>query len=302
MALIIDGEAGAAPMGAGDLVKDTDTANFVRDVIEESVNVPVIVDFWAPWCGPCKTLGPLLEKCVAQAGGLVRMVKVNVDENQDLAMQMRVQSVPAVYAFKDGKPVDAFVGAQPESQIRAFIDRLTGGAATPGEMLMEEAQAAFDAGDYATAGAIYAQILTQMPEDTDAIAGAIRTAVAAGDVKGARQAVNSLPDAMKLDAAVQAAISSLELAEQGGGDIDAAKAKVDADPDDHQARLDLAQGLYAMGRAEEAVEELLEQIKRDRAWNDEAGRVQLVKIFDALGHSHPLTMSARRRLSSLLFS
>ena len=290
--------------GNGDLIKESDTANFTADVIEASMKVPVIVDFWAPWCNPCKQLTPMLEKLVRQAGGLVRLVKVNVDENQPLAAQVRVQSIPTVYAFKNGQPVDGFVGAQPESQIRALIAKLTAGEKTPAEVALEQADAALEAGDAEGANAVYQEILARDPAHPGATAGMIRAAVALGQTAEARALADALPDAVKKDSAVAAALSALELAEQSddAGDADEFRRKLEADENDHQARFDLAVSLFGAGDNEQALEELLELFKRDRAWNDEAARKQMVKMFDALGASHPLTVEGRQRLSAMLFS
>lgn len=308
MAFILDSTtpppAAGAAGGNGDLVKDGSTATFMADVIEGSMQVPVIVDFWAPWCGPCKTLGPALEKAVRLAGGLVRLVKINVDENQDLAAQMNVRSVPSVFGFRQGRPVDGFAGAVPDSQIKSFIERLTGGAKPPLEEALEMAREALDAGDPAGASQVFAQILAHDPAHPGAVAGMIRCLVATGDLKEAREAVGRLPAELVANSEVAAAVSALDLAEQAGGtgDVETFKKRLDANPNDHQARLDLAMALYAGGRAEAAIEELLELIRRDRAWNEDAGRKQLVKLFDALGPTHPLTAAGRRRLSSILFS
>jgi putative thioredoxin len=267
--------------------------------------VPVIVDFWAPWCGPCKQLGPLIEKLVRQAGGLVRLVKINVDENQDLAQQMRIQSIPAVYAFKNGQPVDGFVGAQPEGQIRSFIDRLLAGAKPPLDQALEAAQAALDGGDHGGAQALYSEILAQEPDHAPAVAGLLRSIMAGGDMAQARELAAALADEVKADGAVAAALTALELAEQGGAaapDTQALKDRLAADENDHQTRLDLAIALYGADEVEAAIDALLDLVARAADWNEEAGRKQLIKIFDALGPTHPQTVAGRRRLSSILFS
>ena len=311
MAFIIDPEGagkttdGGGAAAAGAAIKDGDTESFVTDVIEASSKVPVIVDFWAPWCGPCKQLGPLIEKLVRQAGGLVRLVKINVDENQQLAAQMRVQSIPAVYAFKDGRPIDAFVGAQPESQIRGFIDRLLGDAQPPLEQALERAAESLDHGDHESAAAIYAEVLANEPGHAAATAGMLRCAMAKGDIARARQMAADIPSEIRTDPDVAAAISAIELAEQGSAsaaNMAALKSRLAVDRNDHQARFDLAMAHYGAGATEAAVEELLELVRGAQAWNDDAARKQLVKIFGVLGGSHPLTVSGRRRLSSILFS
>jgi len=299
------GDTPAAPGPTpGDVIKDSDTPGFKRDVIDESMNQPVIVDFWAPWCGPCKQLGPALEKLVRQAGGLVKMVKINVDENQELAAQMRIQSIPAVYAFNQGQPVDGFMGALPESQLKTFIDRLLGGAKPPLEAALEDAQAALDSGDTETARAIFDEIQTNDPGNPTAIGGLIRAALAAGDREGAQSMIDGLPDELKAKPEIAQAVSAVEVAglADGAADLDDMTSRIDADPNDHQARLDLAKALCGMGRNQEGVEHLLELIRRDRNWNDEAGRKQLLTVFEALGPSDPVTQDGRRQLSSILFS
>jgi putative thioredoxin len=304
---IIGGDAGGAP--AADLIKDSSTAEFARDVIEASVGAPVIVDFWAPWCGPCKQLTPALEKVVTAARGAVRLVKINVDENQELAAQMRVQSIPTVYAFHQGRPVDAFQGALPESQIKSFVDRLTGTAGTdqgasPIEQALEEAEAALEAGQAGAASALFGQVLQHEPQNARANAGTIRCLLASGDQAGAKRAFDSLSDELRKDPALTPVAAALELAEAGAsaGEIPELTEKLARDEDDHQARFDLAMALYAANRPEQAADELLEIIRRDRGWDDEGARKQLVKFFEAWGPKDPLTLQARRRLSSLLFS
>jgi putative thioredoxin len=304
MALIIDPQGTAAPPAGGDVVIDSDTEHFAVDVIDGSIDRPVIVDFWAPWCGPCKQLTPMLEKLVRQAGGLVRLVKINVDENQALATQLRIQSIPTVYAFSGGRPVDAFTGAQTESSLRAFIGRLTAGATPPLAQALDMAQAALDGGDAKSAAAVFTQILGEDPRNAKAIAGLIRSRLALGDVAGARSVVSGLTPDLTEQVDIKAARTAVELAERGGatGDIGKLTARVNADASDHAARFDLAEALFAAGQAEAAINALLDIIRRDRTWNEDAARVQLLKFFDALGPTHPLTTASRRRLSSILFS
>lgn len=293
---------GGAP--SGDLVKETDTDRFMQDVIEASAHTPVIVDFWAPWCGPCKQLGPMLEKLVTEAGGTVRMVKINVDENQQLAAQMRIQSIPAVYAFKDGQPVDGFMGAVPESQLKAFIEKLTDGNKGALDQLLDDADAQFEAGEALEALALYGEAQQQSPENERAVSGMIRAATAAGEVDTARDMIEGLPEAWKMKSLIAAAISAFELNEEteDAGDTAELQRLVDANPKDLQARFDLALALYGAKRNEQAIDELLEIIRQNKAWNDEAAREQLLKVFDALGPTHELTVNGRRRLSSILFS
>ncbi len=300
------GNGGAPPAG---LIKDSDTAGFAQDVIEASMTTPVIVDFWAPWCGPCKQLTPALEKTVQAARGAVRLVKVNIDENQELAAQMRIQSVPAVYAFVKGQPVDGFVGAQSESQVKAFVDRLASQAGaelgpSPVDQALEQAQAALESGQPAAASALFGQVLQHEPDNETALAGLIRCHLDAGDVAAARQMFDSLPEDKTAAAAFASIKAALELAEQSAetGEIPEIEARVAAQPNDHQARFDLAMALHAAGEREAAVEALIEIIGRDRNWNEAAARHQLLKFFEAWGPKDELTQSARRRLSSLLFS
>ncbi|MCH8095970.1 MAG: thioredoxin [Proteobacteria bacterium] len=304
--IIGDGaQPGPGPDSAG-LIKDSSTADFAADVIEASNEVPVIVDFWAPWCGPCKQLGPALEKVVREAGGAVRLVKINIDENQDLAQQMRIQSIPAVYAFKDGQPADGFTGALPESDLKRFIAKLTATPAqeSPVAQALERAEAALQANDFATASALFSAILSNDAANIEAIAGLAACYMAAKDPAKARALLDQVADEHADHPKIAAIRSALELAEESAkaGGTEEHAAKVAADPGDHQARFDLAMARLAGGERQGAVNELMEIIRRDREWNDDAARKQLLKMFEAFGHSDPVTVDARRQLSSILFS
>jgi len=308
MDILLKGSASGAPAGSGDWIKDGSIDSFVEDVIEASAKVPVIVDFWAPWCGPCKTLGPMLERLVKEAKGAVRLVKIDVDKNQELAAQMRVQSIPAVYGFVGGRPADGFAGALPESQLKAFIQRLTGGAAGQGPTVAEllaEAQTQLNEGQTELALQIYQQILSEDDRNGPSLAGMIRCLIKLGHADGARQMVDSLPPDLLAQSDVAAATKALELAEKSAvssGATAALRQKVEANPNDHQARFDLSAALVAEGANEEALDELLELYRRDRAWNEGAAKAQLLTLFEVFGHADPLTVAARKRLSSLMFA
>ncbi len=296
----------AAP--AGDLIKDSSEAAFAQDVIEVSQEVPVIVDFWAPWCEPCKQLGPLLEKVVTEANGAVKMVKIDIDQNQNLAQQLRIQSIPAVYAFYQGKPVDAFQGAQPESQIREFVTKLTQTAGTeeksPVDEALEQAEALIESGQFEQAGAVYSQVVQHAPDNITAKAGLARCCIETGNTAGAQELIDTLSDDERMDTAFTSVISSLDLAEKAAeaGDLGPLQVAVEANPKDHEARYNLALALYAGGQAEAAIDALIEIIRQNRGWNDDAARLELLKLFEAIGPTDPLTMDGRKKLSSILFS
>ncbi len=294
--------------GAPGAILDATTQTFVADVVEASMELPIIVDFWAPWCEPCKTLGPLLEKVGNSAQGKVKLVKVDIDQNQEIAMQMRIQSIPAVFAFKNGQPVDGFVGAQSESQIKSFVERLTGPIGpTPVEQALEQAQTALDAEDFNSAANIYSQVLKHAPDEATAVAGMARSLLGLGDAEGAREVLDAVDDKLAKHAEIEGARAALELTERSEDTADAADAsellvRLEADANDHQARYDLAMAYYAQARNEEAIDELVEIVRRERAWNEEAAREMLLQIFDALGPTHEIAISGRRKLSSVLFS
>lgn len=289
---------------ADGLIKDTTTAAFRQDVVAESMKQPVLVDFWAPWCGPCKQLTPIIEKAVKAAGGKVKLVKMNIDEHPQIAGQLGVQSIPAVFAFDRGQPVDGFMGAQPEAKIKDFIERLVGpGSAAADDLLAEAAERAGE-GDAAGAAELYAAVLAEDPENVAAIAALAKLHVELGDLDGARRFIAMAPAAKANDPAIAGARAAIEVAEQSAslGDLAAFETKLAADPDDHQARFDLALGLGGKNKRSEAADQLLAIIRKDRAWNDDAARKQLVQFFEAWGPTDPATVAGRRRLSSVLFS
>ena len=290
------------------LIKDSSDTEFVADVIEASKEIPIIVDFWAPWCGPCKQLGPTLEKVVSEAAGAVKLVKIDIDQNPQIAQQLRVQSIPAVYAFYQGRPVDGFQGALPESQLKEFVKKLTDAAGStqtsPIDEALEQAKVLIEAGDNAQAEALLEQILQHAPDNAEAKISLARLALDSGQLERAQNLINELDDEAKKSPEAASLISALALAERAGeaGDLAALKAKVDNNLADHQARLELAVALFGHGQKEEAVNELLESIRQDRKWNEEAARKQLLEFFEAMGPVDDLTIAGRRKLSSILFS
>ncbi len=287
-------------------IKDGTEATFMADVVEASMEVPVIVDFWAPWCGPCKTLGPALEKAVTEAKGKVRLVKVDVDQNQRIAAQMRVQSIPAVFAFVGGQPVDGFMGAQGPAQIKAFVDRLV--EMSGGNAGLEEAITAAEEmlaeGAAADAAQTFAAILQEEEGNVAALSGLARSYLALGDTERARGVLELAPKDKAGDPAIASARAQIELAEAsaGAGETGALLAAVEANPNDHQARYDLAMAQIGQGAPEAAIETLLELFRRDREWNDAAARTQLFKLFDSLGPKSEAAQKGRRRLSSMIFA
>ncbi len=307
MALLsrLRGSTEAPPATGGDVVKDGNTQSFMADVIEASRQVPVIVDFWAPWCGPCKQLGPVLERVVKAAGGKVRLVKVNIDENPALAQQLRIQSIPMVYAFQQGQPVDGFAGALPESQIKAFVERLIGPVGpAPVEVALEDAKAAAAAGDMDLAQELLEQVIQAEPTNPEALGGLARCYIAAGRLPQAQSLLEQVPIEHRNHVEVDGARAALALAEEAGTLPDPAglNQRLSANANDHAARLDLATALFLRGQVEPAMEHLLTIIRRDREWQDQAARKQLVRFFEALGPKHPLTVSGRRQLSAVLFA
>jgi putative thioredoxin len=289
-----------------DLVKDTTTALFTKDVLDASREVPVLVDFWAPWCGPCRQLTPVLEKAVKAAKGKVRLVKMNIDEHPAVAGQLGVQSIPAVFAFRDGRPVDGFMGALPEGQVKAFIDRLLVGEGPGADVaqMLQVAGEALDKNDLQTAVEIYAAILTEDKENVDALAGLAKCYLKTGDLERAENTLALAPPAKQSHAAIAGVRAMLDLAKKtpASGEVGKLEAAIAADPNDHQARFDLALALNAQDNKEQAVEQLLTLMRRSRTWNDDGARKQLVQFFEAWGPKDEMTLQGRRQLSILLFS
>jgi putative thioredoxin len=305
---IIEQGNGPAPQAPADLIKETTTQTFVKDVIEESKRQPVLIDFWAPWCGPCRQLTPIIEKAVRAAGGKVKLVKMNIDEHPAIPGQMGIQSIPAVIAFVNGQPADGFMGAVPESQVTAFINKLTAGMPNAGEPniaeILQEADAVLAEGDPAGAAQIYAEVLAVDASNIPALAGLAKCYVATGAMEQAKQTLALVPESKRNDAAVKAVQASLDLAEQAQavGPVTELEQKVAANPLDHQARFDLATALNANGNRAEATEQLLAIVKRDRKWNEDGARKQLVQFFEAWGPTDEATVEGRKRLSTVLFS
>ncbi|MEE2997601.1 MAG: thioredoxin [Pseudomonadota bacterium] len=300
------GSSDGAP--SGDLIKDATIDTFQQDVLEESMTTPVIVDFWAPWCEPCKQLTPALEKVVTSAKGAVKLVKVDIDQNQALAQQMRIQSVPTVYAFSGGRPVDAFQGAQSETQIKAFVDKLAESAGTtqsdPVAEAIEQARESLISEDFETAAAIFSQVLGHEADNVNAQGGMARALVGMDHLEEAAEILAKIPVDQIENSEVAAARNALDLAKQSAavGDLRALETAVEANPADHQARLDLAVGLFGAGSRDDAIAHLVESMKIDRTWNEEAARKQLIQFFDTMSPTDEATISGRRKMSAVLFS
>ena len=299
-----DAGAGNGSIPVGDIIKDSDTNNFSTDVIDQSTKIPVVVDFWAPWCGPCKQLSPTLDKLAREYGGKIQLVKINVDENQELATQMRVQSIPMVVAFKDGQPVDGFAGALPESQLRQFFEKLTGSEGSPIEQALEKASMMVANGDTQNAAEIYSQILAQDPINAASHAGVAKWLIEAEGIEKAQAYLKGLDADILNKEEVKSVLAAIDLehASTDTEETDSLRQKLDTRPDDPQLRYDLAIALYGDGCSEEAINILVELVKTHKTWNEEAARAQLLKIFEALGHSDPITIEGRRKLSVVIFS
>ena len=301
-------DANANAEAPADLIKDGTDASFVADVIEASQTVPVIVDFWAPWCGPCKTLGPAIEAAVTNAKGRVKLVKIDVDANQAYAGQLQVQSIPTVYAFHQGRPVDGFQGALPPSEINAFVEKIAAMAGEPEDeglsAAIEAAEQMLAEGAAADAAETFAAILQEEPNSAPAYAGLVRSYLALGDVDQAEAVLNGAPVEISTDPLLEAVHAQILLAREAAnaGPVAELQATVEAEPDNHQARFDLATALHANGQAEDAVNQLLELFRRDREWNDGAAKTQLFKIFDAHDAKDPVVLNGRRKLSSMIFA
>ncbi len=301
----------AAPAGGADLIKDGDQRTFMQDVVQASREVPVLVDFWATWCGPCKTLTPTLEKVVKAAQGRVRLVKIDIDKNRALVQQLAqmglpLQSVPTVVGFVQGQIADLFQGALPEGEVKKFVETLlkAGGGSLPGADLLAEAKAAMEQGDHNTALQLFAALVEAEPENAEAFAGLARALMALGEEDQAQQVLDQVPDKLKEHAEVVSVRSALQLAIEGRAareKLGEFERRLAADPDDHAARIDLAVALNAMEERGKAVDALIEAIRRDKAWNEEAARKQLLKFFEAWGFDDPATLAGRRKLSTLLF-